>query len=123
MIRAIELENGERFFVEVEDQETSTDVTDQRAPPRSPSDLPSGSRETGAAPPKRPYPSGPAGILQSQLHSLAQLSLDALSDLDPQEICLEAHIKFAGDVKLIPFIASAKGDGGLKVRLTWKKAD
>jgi hypothetical protein len=58
-------------------------------------------------------------LLQSQLVGLAKMSRDAVADLKPDESCIEVHVKFTGDVTVVPFFASAKGDGGLKVTLTW----
>jgi hypothetical protein len=63
---------------------------------------------------------GMAGeLLKAQLTTLAKLATESLKELGPKELQIEAHIKFEGEVKIIPFIAAAKGDGGLKVTMKW----
>lgn len=129
MIKKINLPSGEFLFVEVERSNSQTDkqlageLLESNASETESTgerkDLPEGSRETGAR--KEEGNNVAASLLKKQLVGLAKMSLDALAELKPQEVTIEAHVKFAGDVKVIPFIASAKGDGGLKITLTWRE--
>ena len=120
MIRIVQLDSGERFFVEVDDTAVVADDSGIRETAAPPADgLPEGAREvsaTGAA----AAATQAGALLHDQLSALATMSRALLAELEPDEICIEAHVKFASDVTLIPFIASAKGDGGLKITLTWK---
>jgi len=110
MIKEITLPTGETLFVEVEDLEMSINET------KPINNLPDGSRLTSA----QNEGTSAGEHLRAQLEGLARISMDALKDLKPDEITIEAHIGFAGKVDIIPFIASAKSDGGLKISLTWK---
>ncbi len=129
MIRQIQLPSGEQLFVQVEDSSNQVESAlaselEAATPADSsshPIGLPEGSRETSSGETADTNASVAGSLLKSQIHGLAKMSLDALTELNPEEIKIEAHIKFTGDVKLIPFIASAKGDGGLKISLTWRR--
>jgi len=117
MIKQITLSTGETLFVEVENLDIEMAKPLQKE--TSKNNLPKGSRLTSA----ESESTTAAEYLKAQLEGLAKISLDALKDLKPDEVKIEAHIGFAGDVKIIPFIASAKSDGGLKISLTWKNSN
>ncbi len=117
MIRTMKLDTGEELLVEID----STEVPDkyletEQESSSSSKDLPEGTRETNS----ESQLSNGGSLLKSQVQGLAKMTLDALKDLNPEEIRIEAHIKFSGDVKVVPFIASAKSDGGLKICVTWR---
>ena len=116
MIKQITLSTGETLFVEVENLDIEMVKPLQK---ETSNNLPKGSRLTSA----ESESTTAAEYLKAQLEGLAKISLDALKDLKPDEVKIEAHIGFAGDVKIIPFIASAKSDGGLKISLTWKNSN
>ena len=116
MIKIIQLANGESLYVEVDDDREQFPIASEEG---SGNDLPKGSRNTAAGGLERSAAAA-ADMLKSQIRSLATLSLSAIEDLKPSEVHIEAHIKFAGDVNLIPFIASANGEGGIKISLTWR---
>lgn len=61
-----------------------------------------------------------AQLLYKQIEGLGALASHTIAAIAPAEVEIEAYIKFAGDVDIIPFLASAKGEGGLKLTLTWK---
>ena len=114
MIREVQLPGG-LLFVEAADQtdELSKSIAEKLYHDGS---LPDGSRLTSVGDSARV-----AGeLLKSQISTLAKMATELLKDLGPKELQIEAHIKFEGEVKIIPYIASAKGDGGLKITLKWQ---
>lgn len=61
-----------------------------------------------------------AELISKQIEGLGILARNALEKCAPQQVQIEAYLKFSGGVKVIPFLVSANGEGGLKLTLTWK---
>lgn len=59
------------------------------------------------------------GRTQSIIDSAAAVSAETLRQHRPDEFSLEFKIGFAGDAA-IPFLASAKADAALTVKIVWK---
>ncbi len=113
------MSDGSPIVVEVEPLEGESDVELGHALQNS-SDrthLPPGTEPVGA----RDSLDRASVLLERQVQGLGALAQQAIAACAPSEFTLEAHIKFAGDAEVIPFLVSAQGEGGLKITMCWKK--
>ena len=118
MLRVLQFDDGARLIVEADDNDALSfghDEMDQRL---YFDQLPDGAEPISTASSIRK-----AGILlEQQIAGLAALARTAARTIRPSQIQIEAHVKFAGGAEVIPFLVSAKGEGGLKLTLTWLTA-
>jgi hypothetical protein len=117
VVRVIEFDDGARLIVEVEDHVGSTpaavaEMLDLAGATRA---LPKGAEPVT----KTKSVSKAAALLESQISGLAALARSAVASARPSEIEIQAHLKFTGGIEAIPFLASAGGEGGLKLTLKW----
>jgi len=123
MLRTIEVASGHILVVETEaiDEQQQIEIFRQveRKHPGLRSSLPLGAEPVTAA----ESALRAAAILEDQIHSLGAIAQQVLEKTAPEEVALEAHIKFAGDVNVIPFLVSTKGEGGLKLTVKWKRSE
>ena len=116
MLRVLELPDGGQLIVETED--------DAGEPPfeiAQTLEMPDPDRRTGAIPTSKGERIAMAGkVLQGQVNALAGLARNAVTYGGPDEVTVEAHVKFSGGVDFIPFIAKTGGEGGLKLTMKWK---
>lgn len=62
-------------------------------------------------------------LLMEQVAGLRTLA-QALRALDaPSHVEIQVNIKFTGDARLIPFLVSTKGEGGLRFTLRWDRQE
>ena len=62
-------------------------------------------------------------LLMEQVNGLRTLSR-ALRDQDaPSHVEIQVNIKFTADARLIPFLVSTKGEGGLRLTLRWDRQE
>lgn len=107
MIQQINFGEGHKLTVETIGGEDLASLIDADG------GLPEGARQVAKA-------ADAASMLRSQLRAIGRLAASAVEEIQPDEIEVEAHIKFAGDVRVVPFIASTTGEGGLRVKATWR---
>lgn len=118
MLEVIELSDGSRLIVEISDTSDEAISDTLRSANLVVDETP---RRPGAEPvSKRTKISNAGSLLSEQIKGLASLAQDAISNAHPQVVEIEAHIKFSSGVHIIPFLADASGEGGLKLKLTWK---
>lgn len=111
-VQAIELDDGELVYFEVED------VDVQEVSNNSPRNVPK-----GAEPVSIKGDLAKAGdALKSTLTATCNTIHKGMSDLAPDEWGLELCIGFKGTTNLIPVIVSAEGNVALKVHAKWNKA-
>ncbi|GAB5512209.1 MAG: hypothetical protein Rhims3KO_36100 [Hyphomicrobiales bacterium] len=121
MLKRVQVSEGHSLIVEVDpsaDSGSRDFIAEFAARDASRGDLPPDATPVSA----RSKLSDAAILLQSQMDSLAHLATSIIESAGPEEVSLEAHIKFAGDTQIVPFLVSAKGEGGLKVTVTWKRS-
>ena len=116
MLRVLEFDDGARLIVEADDNDAFCFAHGEALDHRLSRDqLPDGVEAISAASSIRK-----AGtLLEEQIAGLAALARTAAKSIRPSQIQIEAHVKFAGGAEVIPFLVSAKGEGGLKLTLTW----
>ena len=113
MLRAIEFDDGARLIVETEDRDSDVSVVEVGGATKS---LPDGAEPVSTI----TSMSKAAAALGDLVAGLATLAQVAVTSARPSEIEIQAHVKFTSDVEPIPFLASARGEGGLKLTLTWE---
>jgi len=120
-IKKIELENGHSLFVEVLEVEFSDDIEDNFKKKKSIiSDLPEDADPINAIDDMKNNIKMGMELLKDDLRNIVESVQDALIENQPDKFSVEVSFGFAGE-GAIPFIASAKADGGIKVKATWKK--
>ena len=63
---------------------------------------------------------GMAGV-KRMIRQVCGEIIEAFSDNRPDEFEVELKFGFGGEVRPIPFLASAKSDAAISVKATWKK--
>jgi len=111
-IESLELENGQKLLVEVIDVQLPDDFNKQS----SISDLPEGADAIGVIDDMRIS----LELLKDDLKNISNSVKDAFKENQPDEFSVEVNFGFAGK-SAIPFIVSAKANGAIKVKATWKK--
>jgi hypothetical protein len=112
-IRELKMPNGKPIFVEVE-------ISDKEISPKPsgrPKDLPAGAEAVGILDDAL----NSMKLFQENITNMAETVYDSLKDLKPEEWSLEMNIGFQGEVNPVPFIATGKMNGGIKVTAKWKK--
>lgn len=117
MLKVIQMDNGSRLIVETApgSEIVSEEVKSVLTETVSNLGKRQGSEEVSAA----SKVSKASRLLSEQVSGLAELARTAIDDAAPQEVELEAHIKFGGGVDIIPFLAEANAEGGIKLTLKW----
>ena len=120
-IKKIELENGHSLFVEVLEVEFSDDIEDNFKKKKSIiSDLPEDADPINAIDDMKNNIKMGMELLKDDLRNIVESVQDALIENQPDKFSVEVSFGFAGE-GAIPFIASTKADGSIKVKATWKK--
>lgn len=112
-IRELDLGNGKRVFVEVD---VEKDIEFSRRESTG-NDLPTGAEPTGL----REDALESMKMLKENISNLSESVYDSLQHLTPSEWSVEMTMGFKGKTTPIPFIASGEINGGIKVKVTWKK--
>jgi len=117
-IDVIELENGQKMFVEVLDIELSDDAKNIINTHNNSlvSDLPEGAEPIGIMDDIKIS----MELLQDDLKSITATVKDSFKENQPDEFSMEVNFGFAGK-GAIPFIASAESNASIKIKATWKK--
>jgi hypothetical protein len=119
-IRVLKLPGDQFLIVELDESaHVSTAEIAQLAPANRRSSkrtLPSDAEEVSAA----GKIEDAANLLYKQIEGLGTLARQSIASASPQQVQIEAYVKFTGDVNIVPFLVSTKGEGGLKITLTWK---
>ena len=109
MLKAIEFEDGRRLVVEAEDVEVSIDTVGA-------SNLPEDAEPVAAGNPMRRA----AARLEEQIDGLGAIARAVIHRAHPSELEIQALVRFRGTVDVVPFIATGRGDAGLRLTLKWK---
>ena len=119
MLRVIEFNNGARLIVEAEDvgDEIPATLGNRLDVPARRKGIPEGAEPVSTINAARKAVS----LLEDQMNGLGALARLAVESTGPSEMEIQATVKFAGAAEVIPFLVSAKGEGGLKLTLKWKK--
>ncbi|MGH8581567.1 MAG: CU044_2847 family protein [Gammaproteobacteria bacterium] len=117
----IELEGGQRLFIEVEalpdEEQRRLAASIPQGTRGHPADLPPGAEPTGV----REEIIDALGQMRENIRTLAGEVHQALQEHKPQEWSLEFSIGFKGKANPIPFIVQGEAHAALKVTATWKE--
>jgi len=112
----IKLENGQDILVEVVDIELPNNIKNKFSKKSTLSDLADDIEEIGFADDIKVS----MELLKDDLKNIANTVKDSFKENQPDEFSVEVNFGFAGEFA-IPYITSAKSNGGIKVKATWKK--
>lgn len=119
MLQIIELPGGYKLVVETEGTEDliPDDVLQSLPPNGSDNTRPDGAEPVSA----RSHIRNAGILLHDQISALGALAEKAIESVRSDEVVISAHIKFGGDLNIIPFIAKGSGEGGLQLTMKWKR--
>lgn len=113
IIKAI---NGQDMLVEVLDIELSDDIKNKFIKKSTISDLSDDIEEIGFTDDIKIS----MELLKDDLKNITKTVEDSFKENQPDEFSVEVNFGFAGEFA-IPYITSAKSNGGIKIKATWKK--
>ena len=119
-IESIEMSNEESLLVEVLDielsEKTIKNIKKKLQKKSTVSDMPEGAKPIGVMDDIKIS----MELLKYDLSNISNTVKDSFKENQPDEFSVEVSFGFAGEFA-IPYITSAKTDGGIKVKATWKK--
>ena len=115
-IDVIKLKDGQNMLVEVLDIELPDDIKNRFIKKSTISTLADDIEEIGFIDDIKIS----MELLKDDLQSIAKTIQDSFKENQPDEFSVEVNFGFAGELA-IPYITSAKSNGGIKVKATWKK--
>ena len=115
-IETIELENGQNMLVEVLDIKLSDNIKNKLIKKTTISTLANDIEDIGFIDDINIS----MELLKDDLKNIANIVKESFEKNQPDEFSVEVNFGFAGELA-IPYITSAKSNGGIKVKATWKK--
>ena len=119
-LEPIKMNNEETLLVEVLDielsEKTIKNIKKKLQKKSTVSDMPEGAEPIGVMDDIKIS----MELLKYDLSNIANTVKDSFKENQPDEFSVEVSFGFAGEFA-IPYITSAKTDGGIKVKATWKK--
>ena len=114
-VQEIQLADGRRFFVEVDDT-TEVEVS---VPATSHSRLPVEAEGTSAK-----AKAGEAiELLQTHIGAVVDSVTESLKANMPDELTVEMSVGFKGKTSPVPVVLSGEVNGGIKITAKWKRGD
>ncbi len=119
-IEAVTLDNNTNMFVEVLDINISDEVAEKMKRQLSKKSQTSGLAEDAEDISLFDDVKISMELIKDDLNNIATIVKESFKKNQPNEFSVEVSFGFAGEFA-IPYITSAKSNGGIKVKATWKK--